>query len=202
MLNTSSARTVKADRAGLIIRHADGWTEGRDPSALTHGELQAAGHAQAPLLKVIRAKCVECCGGSRAEVARCALTDCLLWPYRMATNPFARARGRWQEIRRQFGGVLGGKWPSRRGGGPVMTAATPVLTATTVAMPFVFDDGGRAAAGYKGRNGELPIGRLIVSVSKHLVAVVDGVIHDTHDPSRAGTRCVYGYWRSPTEAAP
>ncbi len=44
------------------------------------------------------------------------------------------------------------------------------------------------------RDGELPRGRLIVSVSKHVVAVVDGVIHDTHDPSREGTRCVYGYW--------
>lgn len=44
------------------------------------------------------------------------------------------------------------------------------------------------------RADELPSGRLIVSVSRHLVAVIDGVIHDTHDPSRGGTRCVYGYW--------
>jgi hypothetical protein len=44
------------------------------------------------------------------------------------------------------------------------------------------------------RAGELPPGRLIVAVSRHIVAVVDGVIHDTHDPSRHGTRCVYGYW--------
>ena len=44
------------------------------------------------------------------------------------------------------------------------------------------------------RAGELPNGRLIVSVSKHMTAVIDGVIHDTHDPSRRGTRCVYGYW--------
>jgi hypothetical protein len=42
--------------------------------------------------------------------------------------------------------------------------------------------------------GELPLGRLIVSVSKHYTTVIDGVIHDTHDPSREGTRCVYGYW--------
>jgi hypothetical protein len=42
---------------------------------------------------------------------------------------------------------------------------------------------------------ELPGGRLIVNVSRHLVAVIDGVIHDTFDPSREGTRCVYGYWR-------
>lgn len=41
---------------------------------------------------------------------------------------------------------------------------------------------------------ELPSGRLIVSVSKHVVAVIDGVVHDTHDPTRDGTRCVYGYW--------
>lgn len=41
---------------------------------------------------------------------------------------------------------------------------------------------------------ELPPGRLIVSVSRHMVAVIDGVIHDTHDPSRGGRRCVYGYF--------
>ncbi len=41
---------------------------------------------------------------------------------------------------------------------------------------------------------ELPSGRLVVAVSKHYVAVIDGVIHDTFDPSRDGTRCVYGYW--------
>ena len=64
-------------------------------------------------------------------------------------------------------------------------------------------------------DGELPTGRLIVSVSKHMTAVIDGVIHDTHDPQRepelttwykpgttevacttiSGGRCVYGYWR-------
>jgi hypothetical protein len=47
------------------------------------------------------------------------------------------------------------------------------------------------------RGDELPSGRLIVSVSGHLTAVIDGVIHDTHDPSRRGTRCVYGYWQKP-----
>lgn len=51
------------------------------------------------------------------------------------------------------------------------------------------------------RMGELPMGRLIVSVSRHMVAVVDGVIHDTHDPSRDGTRCVYGYFHRPERKA-
>jgi hypothetical protein len=45
------------------------------------------------------------------------------------------------------------------------------------------------------RDGELPAGRLVVQVSRHLVAVVDGVVHDTFDPTRDGTRCVYGYYR-------
>lgn len=45
------------------------------------------------------------------------------------------------------------------------------------------------------RPGELPDGRLIVRLSGHLAAVIDGVVHDIADPSRGGTRCVYGYWR-------
>lgn len=44
------------------------------------------------------------------------------------------------------------------------------------------------------KDGELPMGRLVVNVSRHMVAVIDGVIRDTHNPSRGGTRCVYGYW--------
>lgn len=42
---------------------------------------------------------------------------------------------------------------------------------------------------------ELPDGVLIVSLSKHLTCVKDGVIYDTYDCSRDETRCVYGYWK-------
>lgn len=35
-------------------------------------------------------------------------------------------------------------------------------------------------------DGELPMGRLVVSVSRHETAVIDGVIHDTYDPSDRG----------------
>jgi hypothetical protein len=42
---------------------------------------------------------------------------------------------------------------------------------------------------------ELPTGRIIASLSGHLVAVIDGVINDTHDCSREGKRCVYGYYK-------
>ena len=51
------------------------------------------------------------------------------------------------------------------------------------------------------RADELPPGRLIVAVSRHMTAVIDGVIHDTHDPSRDGTRCVYGYFKIHRSAA-
>jgi hypothetical protein len=42
------------------------------------------------------------------------------------------------------------------------------------------------------RADELPAGRIVARLSGHLCAVVDGVVHDTYDPSRGGTRCVYG----------
>jgi hypothetical protein len=41
---------------------------------------------------------------------------------------------------------------------------------------------------------ELPMGTLIVSCSKHLTVVIDGILNDVFDCSRNGTRCVYGYW--------
>ncbi len=44
------------------------------------------------------------------------------------------------------------------------------------------------------RADELPSGTLIVRVSKHLTTVINGVIQDTHNPSRGGSRCVYGYY--------
>lgn len=72
-------------------------------------------------------------------------------------------------------------------------------------------------------DGELPMGRLIVAVSRHYTTVIDGVIHDTYSPERnvhvvmqgpqtnrplkpgetrnengicsVQRRCVYGYWQ-------
>lgn len=45
------------------------------------------------------------------------------------------------------------------------------------------------------REGELPEeGIIIARLSGHFCAIIDGVIQDTYDPSRGGTRCVYGYW--------
>ncbi len=44
------------------------------------------------------------------------------------------------------------------------------------------------------RSSELPAGRLIVHLSHHFAAVIDGELYDTFDSSRGGKRCVYGYF--------
>lgn len=48
--------------------------------------------------------------------------------------------------------------------------------------------------GYKGVHGLPMRSKIICNLSSHVCAVIDGVIHDTYDPSRGGRRCVYGYW--------
>jgi hypothetical protein len=48
------------------------------------------------------------------------------------------------------------------------------------------------------RADELPPGRLVVKISRHLVAVIDGVIHDLSDCGRSGRVHVKGYWSAPS----
>lgn len=36
--------------------------------------------------QAIRLKCLDCSGNNRAEVRRCPVTGCPLWPYRMGTE--------------------------------------------------------------------------------------------------------------------
>jgi hypothetical protein len=38
-------------------------------------------------LRSIREKCIDCCAGNKAEVARCPIQACALWPFRMGHNP-------------------------------------------------------------------------------------------------------------------
>jgi hypothetical protein len=44
------------------------------------------------------------------------------------------------------------------------------------------------------KESELPKGRIVCRVSKHLTCVIDGILHDTWDCSKNETKCVYGYW--------
>jgi hypothetical protein len=61
---------------------------GKDPRQIEQAELRAAGHEPMPVLKAIRAKCLDCCCGSPGEVRNCIVTTCPLWPFRMAANPW------------------------------------------------------------------------------------------------------------------
>lgn len=63
---------------------------GRDPRKMTVEELNALGHQARPLLEVIRENCIDCAGGSQAEVRRCAQVSCPMWPYRMNSNPLRK----------------------------------------------------------------------------------------------------------------
>ena len=45
------------------------------------------------------------------------------------------------------------------------------------------------------RSDELPSeGRLVLALSRHMSAYVNGILRDTYDSSRNGMRCVYGYY--------
>lgn len=45
-----------------------------------------------PVLKAIRAKCMDCCAGHTALVAECHIESCALHPFRMGKNPFRAKR--------------------------------------------------------------------------------------------------------------
>jgi len=78
-------------------RHTEPSTEdgrdiliGRDPRKMTQAELNSLGHHKRPLLDAIKQNCIDCAGGSVAEVRRCRAIACPMWPYRMKSNPFRR----------------------------------------------------------------------------------------------------------------
>jgi hypothetical protein len=79
-------------RDRLIVRRAGGETLGADPRVLPR-ELLAEVHRPAPILDVIREKCLDCSGYQPSEIARCTAIACSLWPYRMGTNPFSNRKG-------------------------------------------------------------------------------------------------------------
>jgi hypothetical protein len=77
--------------AKLVVRNPDGSTEGehpRDADVDVIREIQRP----TPLLRVIRAKCLDCSGGVESEVRKCTAIGCALWPYGMASNPFRAPR--------------------------------------------------------------------------------------------------------------
>jgi hypothetical protein len=93
-MTTQMEAPAKADTCSCcsdgpgLERGDGGHTVGRDPREMTPAELEALGHEPMTPLKVIRARCLDCCAGSAAEVRTCTAVHCPSWPYRMATSPF------------------------------------------------------------------------------------------------------------------
>ncbi len=71
---------------------ADGELVGRDPRKMTVDELTELGHKRMSPLKALRARCIDCCGGSPHEVRLCVAVTCPSWPFRMGANPFRTKR--------------------------------------------------------------------------------------------------------------
>jgi hypothetical protein len=87
-----SSDECHADRRTLgIVKLPSGETEGLEPREMSRSLLAEIGHSQMPLLKVIRAKCMDC-SHTASEVRRCTAVDCPLWTFRMGNNPFRAER--------------------------------------------------------------------------------------------------------------
>jgi hypothetical protein len=59
----------------LVIRHPTGETEGKHPRDADVDVMREI-HEPAPLLRVIRAKCIDCSGGSESEARKCTAMGC------------------------------------------------------------------------------------------------------------------------------
>lgn len=87
-----------------ILKHSkkspDGWLEksqskidggelvGRDPRKISADAWR--GNSLQTVRQAVRAKCIDCCGGSATEVRKCVAIDCSLWAFRMGVEPQLR----------------------------------------------------------------------------------------------------------------
>lgn len=79
-----------APAVAFEVDQVEGHRVGRDPRHMSPAELTEVGHSPAPILRLIREKCLDCCGGQPSEVRRCTAIGCALWPLRMSHNPWHR----------------------------------------------------------------------------------------------------------------
>src|SRR5690554_4799895 len=59
-----------------------------EPCEITRNDLAALGHEPMSPLKALRLRCIDCSGGSAAEVRLCTVMRCPAWPFRMGKNPW------------------------------------------------------------------------------------------------------------------
>jgi hypothetical protein len=79
---------------------------GRDPRGMSQDELRELGFEPLSVLHALRARCVDCCAGSSAEVRRCVSVNCPSWPFRMGFNPWRERRELSPERRAQLADAL------------------------------------------------------------------------------------------------
>jgi hypothetical protein len=78
--------TLASRAAGYEPSGTNDYLIGRDPREMTQDELRLMGHEPMSLLAIIRAKCLDCVGGSPDEVRKCVAMACPNWPVRMNKN--------------------------------------------------------------------------------------------------------------------
>lgn len=86
-LQPAKPRNRVPDRTPFLEVLPSGEKVGRLPGFFETDQLRLLGHPESPI-SAIRAKCVDCCGGSPGEVRKCTAVSCPLWPMRMGRNPF------------------------------------------------------------------------------------------------------------------
>ena len=130
-------------------------------------------------------------GGRKAAGYQGSAGDCVPRAIAIATGlPYQKVYDDLFELNKNQHGKLRGASP--RDGGTKTATIRKYMTSLGWKFTPTMSFGSGCKVHLKSE--ELPKGRIIVRVSKHLAAVIDGVLNDTHDCSREGTRCVYGYY--------
>lgn len=91
---------MKQKQETPILINSDTSTEGN--TNLSKENLKQWGYESTPLLKAVRAKCVDCSGGSVYEANKCTDIQCPLWVFRLGKNPFKKTRKLSEEHKRKL----------------------------------------------------------------------------------------------------
>ena len=133
--------------------------------------------------------------GGRAQAGyKGQANDCVVRAIAIATEqPYKKVYKELHALNRKNNGrYLGGRNPSPRNAGTAMRTIKEYLAELGWKWTPTMGIGTGCTVHLHSK--ELPAGRIIVRVSKHMAAVIDGVVHDTYQPDRDGSRAVYGYF--------
>lgn len=105
-----------------MVRDLQPWEEvvstgevvGKDPRGMTQEEFRALGHRPLSPIAALRARCLDCCGGSAQEVRYCTARKCPSWPFRMGQSPWREKRVLTPEQKQALADNLAGARKNRR----------------------------------------------------------------------------------------